>query len=155
MDTAELAERLRGRLQAAGLVTEPAGAEQERLLQGGTPLVQERIGVLSEAVDMLAFLFVDDLQVDPAAAEKMLTAEQQPVLKAAYDALSELGEWTTESVEAALRAALVDGLGLKPRHAFGPIRVAVTGRTVSPPLFESMELLGRERSLERLRSALR
>jgi glutamyl-tRNA synthetase len=52
-----------------------------------------------------------------------------------------------------LRLALVDGLGLKPRNAFGPVRVAVTGRTVSPPLFESMALLGRERTLGRLRAA--
>ena len=54
-------------------------------------------------------------------------------------------------IEAALDAALVDGLGLKPRKAFGPVRVAITGSTVSPPLFESMEILGRERSLARLR----
>ena len=58
------------------------------------------------------------------------------------------------AIEAALRAALVDGLGLKPKLAFGPVRVAVTGRRVSPPLFESLELLGRERSLARLRAAL-
>ena len=56
-------------------------------------------------------------------------------------------------IEAALRAALVEGLGLKPKLAFGPVRVAVTGRRVSPPLFESMELLGRERTLGRLRCA--
>jgi len=59
----------------------------------------------------------------------------------------------TAGIEAVLRGALVDGLGLKPRNAFGPVRVAITGRRVSPPLFESMELLGRERSLTRLRSA--
>jgi glutamyl-tRNA synthetase len=64
-----------------------------------------------------------------------------------------LTEWTTEAIEAALRATLVDDMGLKPRHAFGPVRVAVTGRRVSPPLFESMELLGRERSLRRLDAA--
>ena len=63
----------------------------------------------------------------------------------AYDALAALGEWTTAAIEAALRAALVEGLGLKPRNAFGPVRVAVTGSRVSPPLFESLELLGRER----------
>ena len=53
-----------------------------------------------------------------------------------------LASWTAEDVEEALQAALVDGLGLKPQVAFGPVRVAVTGRTVSPPLFESIELLG-------------
>ena len=64
-----------------------------------------------------------------------------------------LGDWTTAAIEEALRAALVEGLGLKPRNAFGPVRVAVTGRRVSPPLFESMELLGREESLARLDAA--
>ena len=57
-------------------------------------------------------------------------------------------------IEERLRAALIDGLGLKPRVAFGPVRIAVTGSRVSPPLFESMELLGRDRSLARLRDAL-
>ena len=56
-------------------------------------------------------------------------------------------DWTTANIEAALKAALIDELGLKPRKAFGPIRVAATGTTVSPPLFESLELLGRDRSL--------
>ena len=62
-------------------------------------------------------------------------------------------DWTTAGIEDALKAALIEGLALKPRKAFGPIRVAATGTTVSPPLFESLELLGRERSLRRLRSA--
>ena len=64
--------------------------------------------------------------------------------------MSGLDTWDTPSIEAALRASLIEGLGLKPRNAFGPVRVAITGRRVSPPLFESMELLGRERSLARL-----
>ena len=102
---------------------------------------------------MLHFLLVDELEVEPAAAAKQLGPEQQPTVAAAVTALDGLGEWSATEIEAALRAALVDGLGLKPKFAFGPVRVAVTGRTVSPPLFESMELLGRERSLERLRAA--
>ena len=65
-----------------------------------------------------------------------------------------LPTWATADIEAALRAALVDGLGLKPKLAFGPVRVAATGRRVSPPLFESLELLGRDRTLARLRAAL-
>ena len=75
------------------------------------------------------------------------------MVKAAHDALAALDEWTTEAIDAALRRALVEELGLKPRNAFGPVRVAVTGSRVSPPLFESLELLGRERSLARLTSA--
>ena len=68
--------------------------------------------------------------------------------------MEKLDDWSAAEIEAALKAALVDGLGLKPRKAFGPVRVAVTGRTVSPPLYESMELLGRERSVRRLRAGV-
>jgi glutamyl-tRNA synthetase len=112
--------------------------------------------VLDQAVSMLGFLFVDGdvLHMDDAATSSMLTPEAGPALAAARDALLSLSEWTTESIEQAMRAALVDGLGLKPKHAFGPVRVAVTGRRVSPPLFESIELLGRERTLARLDAAL-
>ncbi|MDP2773968.1 MAG: glutamate--tRNA ligase, partial [Nocardioides sp.] len=76
------------------------------------------------------------------------------IVQASYDAVSGLREWSTAAIQEALQATLVDELGLKPRVAFGPVRVAITGRRVSPPLFESMELLGRERSLGRLQSAL-
>ena len=118
--------------------------------------MQERVAVLTEAVDMLAFLFVDDdaFGVDPDDAAKMLDEQGLATVRAARDALVGLDEWHAAEIEAALRAALVDGLGLKPRLAFGPVRVAVTGRRVSPPLFESLELLGRERSLRRLEGVL-
>jgi glutamyl-tRNA synthetase len=75
------------------------------------------------------------------------------VLDAASGALAGLDGWSTEAIEEALKTALVDGLGRKPRQAFGPVRVAVSGRTVSPPLYESIELLGRERTLARLQRA--
>jgi glutamyl-tRNA synthetase len=74
-------------------------------------------------------------------------------VRAASDALAALPRWAAGDIEEALRAALVDGLGLKPRLAFGPVRIAVTGSRISPPLFESLELLGRERSLARLEAA--
>jgi glutamyl-tRNA synthetase len=92
-------------------------------------------------------------QRDPADAEKLLNDEGRAVVKAAHDALAELSSWDTDAIDEALRRALVEDLGLKPRHAFGPVRVAVTGRRISPPLFESLELLGRDRSLARLTSA--
>jgi glutamyl-tRNA synthetase len=104
---------------------------------------------------MLAFLFVSDqaFERDPADVEKLLNEDGRAVVKAAYDALAGLDSWETAAIDEALRKALVEDLGLKPRNAFGPVRVAVTGRRVSPPLFESLELLGRDRSLARLSSA--
>jgi glutamyl-tRNA synthetase len=124
--------------------------DQVALLRGGAPLVQERTSTLREGLDMLGFLLVDEVEVEDAARAKVLTLDSKPTVTAALEALTAVEEWTTPEIEAALRTTLVDGLGLKPKHAFGPIRVAVTGRTVSPPLFESMELLGREKSLARL-----
>lgn len=132
-------------------------AEQRANLEAGAPLVQERMSLLSEAVDMLRYVFVDeaDFAVDPDDAAKVLDEAGLDVVRAARDSLAALSEWTTESIETALRGALIDGLGLKPRLAFGPVRVAVTGRRISPPLFESAELLGRERTLGRLDAALK
>jgi glutamyl-tRNA synthetase len=100
---------------------------------------------------MLGFLFVDGAVTVEDDARSALPAEAGDVLDAAVAALDRLAPFDAASIEAALRAALVDGLGLKPKVAFGPVRIAVTGRRVSPPLFESMELLGAEMSLARLR----
>jgi glutamyl-tRNA synthetase len=149
----DFVERVVPYLAAAGLVSDPPTAEQRRVLEAIAPLAQERMIVLSDAVGLLGFLFVDDLVVDEAAAAKHLRPDDALVLDAAADALRELPEWSTPVIEEALKAALVEGLGLKPRQAFGPVRVAVSGRTVSPPLYESMELLGRERTLDRLAAA--
>ena len=115
-------------------------------------LVQTRIVVLADAWDLLKFLNDDEFSLDEKAATKELGAEARPVLDAALGALDALDVWKPDTIEAALKAALLDELGLKPRKAFGPIRVAATGSTVSPPLFESLELLGRDRSLTRLRA---
>jgi glutamyl-tRNA synthetase len=152
----EFVNRIRPYLRAAAIVADPPTAEQDALLAAAAPLVQERIALLTEAVDLLGFLLIDDkaFTVDPAAAGRQLGPDAAPVLAAAIAALEPLPDWSAPGVEAALRTALVEGLGLKPKNAFGPVRVAVTGRTVSPPLFESVELLGRERSLRRLAAAL-
>jgi glutamyl-tRNA synthetase len=100
---------------------------------------------------MLGFLVVDEkaFTVEPEAAAA-LGEQGGDVLAVARQAVAGVAPWTAAGIEAALRSSLVDGLGMKPRHAFTPVRVAVTGRKVSPPLFESMELLGRERSLARI-----
>ena len=116
-------------------------------------LVQTRIVVLGDAWGLLKFFNDDAYEIDEKSAAKELKPESAPVLDAALSALEPVGEWTKANIEAALKTALLDGLELKPRKAFGPIRVAVTGATVSPPLFESMELLGADRSLARLRAA--
>jgi glutamyl-tRNA synthetase len=148
----DLTERMLPYLQDAGVLPAEVDAADRELLRRAAPLVHERMTTLAEAVDMLGFLFVDDASFtrDPADVEKLLNQDGRTVTKAAYDALVDVATWDTASIEEALRAALIDGLGLKPRNAFGPVRVAITGRRVSPPLFESMELLGRDRSLVRL-----
>jgi glutamyl-tRNA synthetase len=155
LSAVELAVRITPFLQEVGLIADPPTSDQVWLLAGGAPLVQERITVLSEAVGMLGFLFVSDdaFEPDVDAAAKNLNAAAAPALAAALDALESVVRWEADAIKDALETALIAGLGLKPRLAFAPLRVAVTGRTVSPPLFESMELLGRERSLARLRTA--
>ncbi|HET7735336.1 MAG TPA: glutamate--tRNA ligase [Nocardioidaceae bacterium] len=150
----DLAERIVPYLQAADILGEEVTEEQRQVLRAAAPLVHERMTVLTETVDMLGFLFVDRVEPDLADAEKMLRSDEgRAVVKASHDALTALATWDTPSIEEALRTALIDGLGLKPRNAFGPVRVAITGRKISPPLFESLELLGRERSLARLAEA--
>ena len=148
----ELASRMVPFLQSAGVLPPSPSEDQLTVLRAATPLVQERMSVLAESVGMLGFLFADGpiLSPDDEVFEVVKTPEALAAVVAARDALASVPEWTTESIEAALRFALVDGLGLKPKHAFGPVRIAVTGRRVSPPLFESLHLLGRERTMARL-----
>jgi glutamyl-tRNA synthetase len=148
--------RLLPYLQEQGLIATPPTQEERALVEAGMPLVQERISTFVEGAQMLSFLFVDEaaFSIDEADRAKTLDAAGLDVVRGAADALEQLGAWDTESIETALRARLVEEMGLKPRNAFGPVRVAVTGARVSPPLFESMELLGRECSLRRLRAAL-
>jgi glutamyl-tRNA synthetase len=155
LSQAEFVDRALPYLTAAGLIGEKPTDEQRDLFTATAPLIQERLVVLSDAVGMVRFLFVseEDFAPEPESAAKALGADSHPVLDAAITSLEGLTEWTTAAIEEALKAALIDGLGLKPRKAFAPVRVAVTGRTVSPPLYESMELLGRERTITRMRQA--
>lgn len=156
LSVGDLVDRLEPYFVAEGLIDADPTEEQRALLQAGAPLVHERIAVLTEAVEMLRFLFVvdEDFSIDESDRAKNLTDAGLETARAAREALGGLDDWSTPAIEAALRAALVDGLGLKPRLAFGPVRVAVTGSRVSPPLFESLELLGREKSLARLDAVL-
>jgi glutamyl-tRNA synthetase len=157
LSTDEITHRALPFLKADGVVSDPVSDADAQLLELAMPLVSERINKLTEASQMLAFLFVDEAAFvrDPADEDKLLGDDGQEVVRAAVAALDGVHPWSTAAIQEALQSALVDGLGLKPRNAFGPVRVAITGRRVSPPLFESMELLGRDRSMGRLRSALR
>jgi len=85
-------------------------------------------------------------------ARAALREEAPQVLDTAIEVLEGLDDFSPQAQQDALRAALVDGLGIKARFAFAPLRTAVTGRRVSPPLFESMEILGKDSSLARLRA---
>ena len=156
LDAEEFVRRVIPYLVSGGVLGERPSEREMAKLRAIAPLVQERVIVLSDSVPMLRFLFVDEETFAPEedAATKVLTADSAPVLTAAIEALEALPAWETAAIEQALKDALVDGLGLKPRKAFAPVRVAITGRTVSPPLYESMELLGREVSLDRLRRAV-
>ncbi len=145
----ELAAQVAPVLAAAGLtVTEADLAE-------AVPLVQERMNRLTEAADLLHFLFVDeaDFAIEEAAATKSLGEGTAAVLRAAHERLTVLPEWTLEAIEPAVWG-IGEALGLNRRRTAAPLRVAVTGKTMSPPLFESMHLLGRERTLARIERAV-
>ena len=148
------AEQLADRIEAYWAEQgEPRLDERGRhVLVGAAPLVQERLVTLSEAKDKLAFLFASDdaIEADEAAVAKLPDNAAQ-VLDDSIEVLEDLEPFDAEHIPAALRARLVEELGIKPRFAFSPARVALTGTNVSPPLFESMELLGREATLARLR----
>jgi glutamyl-tRNA synthetase len=148
----ELAEQLVPFLVRAGLVSDPPLPAEQQRLDAATPLIQERINTVSEAVEMLGVLFRPDAEIliEPDAG---LAPSSAGALDAAAAALDELPTFDHASIEQALRAALVERLGLKPRLAFAPVRAAITGRRISPPLFESIELLGRDSTLARLASA--
>lgn len=149
------ADDLAARLEAylPGLITTD---ERRQLLREATPLVQERMQLLGEAPGLLTFLFTpdDELVVE---ADALPGPEGAEVLDAALRVLPGIPSFGRLAIEEALRAELIDSMGLKPRLAFGPLRSAISGRRISPPLFESMELLGKESTLkriERLRAAL-
>ena len=162
----DLAQRMLTYLISAGLLPEKPTAEQRELLQVAVPLVQERMETLTQGAQMLGFLFAADAGIETPVTGGVrsfsiveremvqLHTETNAALSAAADVLADTADWTAAEIEAALRSALIDKLGLKPKLAFGPVRIATAGRRVSPPLFESLELLGRERTLARIRAAI-
>jgi glutamyl-tRNA synthetase len=147
LEPADFARRALPFVQAAGF---PDADPQ--LLARAAPLVVERITRLDEAPGMVGFLLSDPVELDQAAAAKVLTDEARGFLVDAAKRLEAVEPWTAAAIEETLRG-LQQERELKPKSAFQPVRLAITGRLVSPPLFESMELLGKARSLARLERA--
>jgi len=152
LSTEDFAARLVPYLVAADVMDE-SNAQHQHLLHAVAPIVQERMQLLGEAPALLSFLFTPDdaLEFDADAKPK---SDAAPILDASLDALGGLEVWTHTAIEETLRVTLIDGLGLKPRLAFGPLRTGISGKRISPPLFESMEILGKDSTLTRL-AALR
>jgi glutamyl-tRNA synthetase len=139
-------------LTKAGIIT---GTDSEiALVKAALPIIQERIVKINEVPQMLKFLFVKEFAVEADSVSKITDDVSKDVLKRSLKELEPLTTWNHDSIEAALRACLIEEMGLKPRIAFGAVRIATTGSTISPPLFESMELLGKEASLARIAAAL-
>ena len=139
-------------LTSAGIIT---GTDAElTLVKAALPIIQERIVKLDEIPAMIKFLFVKEFAVEADSKEKIKDDQSKQVLKRALEVLDPLATWNHEAIEGALRAALIEEMGLKPRIAFGAVRIAATGSHISPPLFESMELLGKEASISRIKGAL-
>ena len=139
-------------LTKAGIIT---GTDSEiALVKSALPIIQERIVKLDEVPQMLKFLFVKEFAVEAESVSKITDSVSKDILKRSLKELEPLSSWTHENIEAALRASLIEEMGLKPRIAFTAVRIATTGSTISPPLFESMELLGKDASLARIAAAL-
>lgn len=147
MTPGELAERLIPFCEREGIAID--SDEARRTLEQVIPLISERMKRLTEAPPMIRFLF-GDITLDEKASKTV--SESGDYLAAAKDSLEALEKWTSPAIEEVLRA-LAEARELKPKKAFQPIRAAVTGTLISPPLFESLEILGRDETLSRLEAA--
>lgn len=153
IDTADFAQRARPFVE--GELGRPVTQDEWSTFSEIAPLLQERVKLMPEVGEMSTFLFVDEVEYDEGSWSKVMKGDTPaPALEAAIRRLSELEDWTAESIESALRSALED-TELNPRKGWQPLRVAVTGSQVSPPLFESMVAIGQEATVARLNRALR
>jgi glutamyl-tRNA synthetase len=157
LDPGELTDRLvpflDGTYGEEVLVAQPPTDAQREVLRGLVPLVQERMQRLDEVQRYAPAFLRDEVELDPDSVAKVFSkAGSYEAIEAAARVLADV-DWTVEAIEAALRA-LPEELGIGFGKVAQPIRVAVTGSSVSPPLFESIELLPRERVLDRLQAAL-
>ena len=152
LDESDLAERLMPWLAKAGLVTNTESDEQKELVKVITPLVQTRIGRLSEAPDLVKGIFSDP-EIDPASAERGLKEDYVgELLDKGAEKVGGLQEWSRDAIEEALRGIQTE-MGLKPKRAFIPFYVAVHGSPVGAPIFDSIHLIGKEKFLQRVAKA--
>jgi glutamyl-tRNA synthetase len=153
LSESELADRIIAYISAYQADQVPGGLDErsQGLIRAAVPLIAPRLTILKEALEKVRFLLVPDkaLEVEEKARAKV-DVDAAAVLPATI-AVLETVPFEAEAIQEALTARLVDDMGYKKKVAFAPIRVAITGSLVSPPLFESMEILGRESSLARLR----
>jgi glutamyl-tRNA synthetase len=154
LDPADFLNRLIPYLQSAGILASTVSDAEQAVLAEAAPLIQERITVLGEAPDMLGFLFKTADQIviedDARAGLPENAAEIASAAAAKLDGVSD-ADFKTEHIQELLNALLIEEMQLKPRVAFGPLRTAISGRRISPPLFESMQILGKTETIARLR----
>ncbi len=145
----DLAARIKPYLTKAGLPVD------DDMLLKIIPLIRERLVTLDDCLPFAAWFFRDNVEVNPVEliAKKLTAAESAEIVRKSYALLKDLPEFTHAVIETPMRM-LVDELGLSPNQVFGVLRVAITGQMVSPPLFESMEIIGKQKVLERLRNAI-
>lgn len=148
----DLADRLVPHLVDAGVVADPPTPEQRSLLADLVPLVRERMQTLAEAVPLISFCFADTVTYDEIAVRKHLKGRAGEVLDAAAAALDKVAPWTPETIMSALDGVSAE-LGLGRGKTFQPVRVAVSGTAVSPPLPETLALLDQSVVLARIRDA--
>ncbi len=145
----DFAGRLVPYLKRDGVLSDsPSDAELAKLSEVA-PLLQERLTVLGDASNMIRFLFSDEVDYEEQAMEQ-LPENASEIVGRCREVLAELADFSTASIQEALSSALIEGMGLKPRDAFGALRTAISGRRVTPPLFESLEILGKAASVARL-----
>ncbi len=154
LSTDEVAAQIMPFLMQAGLIANPPTPDEHAYVGQLVPLIHERLEELSEASDLLDFFFRDVSYTAPdvLVPKKMDVPGTAAALQAVHATLLHIDGWNEELLEQTLRT-LTEELGLKPGQLFSAIRVAITGRTVSPPLFATMAALGQQRSLERIQSA--
>ena len=153
LDAEKLSERIVEYAVASGQLAKTPGRSQRKLLRAAVPIIQERLTLLADAIPQLQFLLVEDEDLEVEEASRAaLREDAADVLDATIAVVEEVQPFDHDAIQAGLRTSLVEGMGIKPKFAFAPARIAVTGRRVSPPLFESMEILGRTSCLTRLRA---